>query len=363
MSKEIKTILYLSAISIFATFLFAKIVFIINQNTYSSSLIIWKRWDTILYLNLAQNGYLGALRINPASTTCLPLYPWLIRLANYIFKDYLFSGLFISNICFAIALIYLYKLLKMDFPSSTTWRTIFYFLIFPTAFFLHAAYTESLLMMCIILTVYFARKSNWFMAGIFGMFAALTRISGVVLFPTLLITYLIPIKFRVDKIKKDILWTFLPLASFVFFHLMNYYLFGNFFQYWISMKKYYWEWPTFPWTAIVRAFDRFSLLPPADWVVEGGFTIFFWFTSLILLIISIRKIPLFYNVFGWLSFLLITFTRTGTSIPRYALTFFPIFITMAILGRNRAVNYLIIITSLLLQAVFITLFVQGHWAG
>jgi 4-amino-4-deoxy-L-arabinose transferase-like glycosyltransferase len=64
----------------------------------------------------------------------LPFYPLLIKLFALIFKNYMLSALIVSNLSYALAAYYLYKLVLLDYPKEDAIRAVFYFSIFPTAY-------------------------------------------------------------------------------------------------------------------------------------------------------------------------------------------------------------------------------------
>ena len=66
----------------------------------------------------------------------------------------------------------------------------------------------------------------------------------------------------------------------------------------------------------------------------------------------------------WLSgnWLLITSVTFIESIPRYALTMFPILMLFGLLAKNRFWAGVITVWSLLFLALFTCLFVRGWWA-
>jgi len=359
--REIKSILYLSLTSIVLTFFIAKIGFIIYQNNYHSGLEIWNRWDTKHYLNIAKYGYQYSYK-DPLTITFFPLYPWFIRLVSTHFKDYLISALFITNLSFVVTLIFFYRLVRKDFNKTVAWRTIFFFSIFPTAYFLHAGYTESLFLMFIFMAFYFAREEKWLFAAATGIFASLTRINGLILIPAFLVEYIAVRKFNLRKVKLNILWILLIAIGFIYYLYINYQIFDNPFQFGIIIKELTWEHLSFPWVGLIDAVNRFFRYQSADWMIEGFFVILFWLFSLVLLIYSLKKIRPSYSVFAWLNFILMTITSIWSGLPRYTLMFFPIFIVLALLGESHAKNYFITVFSLLLQSIFLILFVQGHWA-
>ena len=71
-------------------------------------------------------------------------------------------------------LILLYKLAEQEVGEQTAWRSMWYISIFPTAFFLLAAYTEAPFLLFAIAALYCARKGKWNLAGIMALLASLT---------------------------------------------------------------------------------------------------------------------------------------------------------------------------------------------
>jgi len=82
-------------------------------------------------------------------------------------------------------MVFLYKLVRLDLSKSIAKRTIIYLLIFPTAFYFTMVYTESLFLMFILGSFYFARTRRFWLAGILGALGAMTRLPGIFLFPAL----------------------------------------------------------------------------------------------------------------------------------------------------------------------------------
>jgi len=126
-------------------------------------------FDGIHYLNIAQHGYYDF------AYAFFPLYPLLINLLGRVLLDnYLVAALLISQCSLIGALWLAYHWLK------NKWLLIF-LLAFPTAFFQQAAYTESLFLLWVFATLFCLQKKYWWRAGLFGLLAALTRVTGVFL--------------------------------------------------------------------------------------------------------------------------------------------------------------------------------------
>lgn len=78
----------------------------------------------------------------------------------------------------------------------------------------------------------------------------------------------------------------------------------------------------------------------------------------------IKGMRLSYLVFAGLAYLLPTLTGSFSSMPRYVLVIFPIFILLGIFfsKRRRLVLFLGIV-SMLLLAIETMLFIRGYWVG
>lgn len=133
---------------------------------------VWERFDTLWYLEISQHGY-----ERPDAVVFFPLYPALIRLLSAVFSP-LASALIISTIAACFAFWGFQKLLRLDLPEDTVKRALLFFALWPTAFILFAGYPESLLIALMIWAIWFARKSSWWLAGVLGLLAGLTKAVG-----------------------------------------------------------------------------------------------------------------------------------------------------------------------------------------
>jgi hypothetical protein len=148
--------------------------------------LMWDHFDSGFYLNIAHSGYWGKETLHQMSNwVFFPLYPLLIRLTASPFgtgdDTYRFAGIFVSNVMALVACSYLYKLTKHEFGSNVAARAVIYLLLFPMSFYLSAIYTESLFLALTVGCMYYARTRRWWLAGIFGGLASLTRPQGILL--------------------------------------------------------------------------------------------------------------------------------------------------------------------------------------
>lgn len=147
---------------------------------------MWLRFDSNFYLGIAQGGYWDAASLHGASNWAFfPLYPLLLRLLAFPFGSSMtalsIAGIVVANGAAAVAAIYLYKLTARELSRSMAARAVLYLAFFPLSYYLSAVYPESLFLALSLACVYYARTRRWWLAGLCGALAALTRPQGVLL--------------------------------------------------------------------------------------------------------------------------------------------------------------------------------------
>ena len=109
---------------------------------------IWAHWDGEHYVALAADGYLQPP--DNASPAFFPLYPMLMRSFTGLFGGPLSPGalslwgVLVSLLFLPFALYFVYRISEHGWGQGVAKRTVLVLAFFPAAFFLNAAYTESL---------------------------------------------------------------------------------------------------------------------------------------------------------------------------------------------------------------------------
>lgn len=148
-----------------------------GQLAFRDVLYTWYHWDAVRFATIATQGYVTA-----EYAAFFPLYPALERLVSHaLHRDILEAGMIVSNLAFLGMLIVLYRFVEMEFDSETAKRSALYISVYPTAFFFFAAYNESLFIFFMLLCFYAMRRSSWWLAGLFGGLATLSRSIGLFL--------------------------------------------------------------------------------------------------------------------------------------------------------------------------------------
>lgn len=332
-------------------------------------------FDGVHYLTIAKAGYSAQF-----TQVFFPLYPLLISIAQQIlnFINPIVLGLLISNTFFLLSLFMLTKLLKLDYKKDTIRWILLFLIVFPTSFYFGSIYTESLFFFLVISAFYAARKKWWLLSGILGALASCTRLIGIFLLPTLLWEwYTDKVKIKNEKLKvtdlHEILYALRSPLSLIPVGLLTYMLYLQ-----LKFGDWLYFWHVQPVFGAERSGGGIILLPQVLWryfkiltsiPLDSGS---FWIPALelistigavIALIIGyFKKIRLSYLLFSLLSVLLPTLTGTFSSMPRYILMVFPMFIVLGML-KSRLAKCIIIFVSVLLLVTLTILFTRGYWVA
>ncbi|MEZ5429212.1 MAG: hypothetical protein R2747_23395 [Pyrinomonadaceae bacterium] len=322
---------------------------------------IWHRWDAINYIKISEIGYVGHGE-DRFLIVFFPLYPLLVAGLKLIVRDSLLSAFLITGLAsLALGLVFR-QLVRLDHPERTAQAAVFFMFIFPTSFFLHIPYTESLFLALTIGSFLAARKRSWLVVGILGGLACITRINGVFIFPALL--FEIWQEYRETK-DINLGWfslCFLPVG-FLLYLTLNYVVAGDPFRFMDYQSQHWYRHFRFPWYGIRDAVGRFFYEQPDRAIMYSVQELIFVVIGLAAIIAGWRHLRhsyRFWMVANWLLFISTSFVL---SVPRYTLILFPLFILMALASvRSRWANMIMTVWSLMFLAFFIGQFVREQWA-
>jgi hypothetical protein len=342
---------------------------ILNSGAASWLLGPWQRFDALHYTAIAANGYQ-----NEADSVFPPLYPWLIRAIAFPFGSshtaHMTAAILVANLACLGLFILLHKVAAAEIGPEHATRTVVYLALFPTAFFLFAPYTESLFLLLALASLWSARRGAFWQAGLLGLLASLTRLTGWVL--------VVPLAYEFWRqrwspgLVKDVrgvgegtaVW--LPgLGTFLF--LLYRAAVGL--PPLSDMYRAYWYQQTgFPGYDLFRALQTMFLGAAAR---TGEFTLWFDFFCAVLLlvttILAFRRLGLTWGLYAALLLFFILLPTSELkplySFSRYALAFFPTFLLLARWGQNPWVNRLILYPSLILYLYFSGQFFIWGWVA
>jgi hypothetical protein len=333
------------------------------SSPFTAVIDMFNRWDAPHYVDIARNWYVSDPSLDAYNfIVFFPLYPILIRLITLDLNYINLSALMVSNVCSLIAFSYLYKLAKLEFNENVAVKAVLFLSVFPTAYFLSSPYTEGLFFALVIASVYYARLGNWSFAGSLSLFAALTKLFGLLLFPVLFVEYLHQRGWKPKKLKPNVLWTFSALAGFLIYLGINYQVTGSPFTF-MAIQALHWGTRLDPLSGLEGAYGWTMNAFYPDKITVGIAPIAFAVFGLLMVVVSIwkRQRPV-YMIYMFLSWALAVSTSWWISVPRYVMTMFPIFSLLGSLMRGKRGTIAGVIVSGALLCFFTAVFARGWWA-
>jgi Gpi18-like mannosyltransferase len=320
---------------------------------------IWNRWDGVNYQKLAQFGYSATGDLRPL-LVFYPLYPWTVRLFAFVTRDYLVSAFVVSTLASLVAAIVLLRLVELDYSKELAQRAVWFLFIFPTSYFLHIGYTESLFLMLALSCVLAARKRRWALAGLFGALSCLTRANGLMLIPALIVEAAHQY-WTMRRWQWSWLWITVVGLGFGVYLLINKYAAGEAFAFMAIRAEVFRISLAWPWTGVSDALASMNRNPSQAEII-GIQEFLFIVLGFVCTLVSWVKLRPSYSVWMTCNWLLVTSVTFVSSVPRYALTMFPIYILLAMLAARRVWLAILTFWSILYLSFFASLFAWGRWA-
>ncbi len=332
----------------------------------SPYLFSWANFDGEHYLSLSLYGY------KSLEQAFFPIFPLLISVFAKPFSQTVLTsiishtiiGLIISNASFLIGLVYLFKLIKIDYQKKIAFLTILFLIFFPTSFFFGSLYNESLFFLLSVLTFLKARQGHWLQASLFGAAASATRAFGILLLPALLIE-----AFVIKENWRKFFWVFLIPFGLIFYMIYQYMSVGDAFAFYhlqtiigaqhqqgfIFLPQVY-----FRYIKILLTFDGSNPFYQTI-ILEFASGILFFVLPLVGFFKKVRISYLFYALLG---FLIPTIQGSFSSTPRYVIVLFPSFLVLALMTEKiKRLRYLLLLIFIILLIIETSLFLRGYWVA
>jgi len=322
-------------------------------------------------LHIAQRGYkdFPTQDLQQQSYAFFPLYPLLIAGIAPLFGGYSpLAALAITLVSAFVGAILLYAIARQELPTPAANRTVWYFLIFPSAIFFSVAYTEALFFALSLASIYSVRCSRFTAAGILAYLAALTRPQGVLLsFPLAIEWWQLHGRqpFSRSALKNLLSVGAAPLG-FATYYAYLFFITGNPFAYFQSNAQGWGRQLSSPFDAALVMGDRlqrFAEIPFHSFQYSQLDLV----ATIVFLAMSVFIVQRFRLSYGVYSILLVVFpllTGSTMSMIRYVALSFPHFLLLGQIGtRSKTANAAITLISLLLAIQLGIRFVHWYWAG
>lgn len=348
----------------------------------------WANFDGVHYVRIGQTGYVGTGSVQ----AFFPLMPYgILHTAHQIFGDsfnVLLFGVIVTNLFAYLLVLAWFGFVKEIHNAKIAWLALLSLFLFPTAVFLGALYTESLFLFLVITAFWMAHKKWWILAGIVTGLVTATRIVGVFLIPALLIEVILQnlkhqqLRYYLKKPQQlvqeslQIVWknwqsVLCILLSFIGVGVYMLFLNGEFHDpfYFAHVQTSFGSgreetfvlYPQVVWRSIKilltsRPFDLRYFTYIQEFVAGV--------IGLVLILWSAKYVRWSYVFFSLAAFLLPTTTGTFSSMPRYLIVCFSIFLLFAkLLEKKPRAMLLCLGLSSVVLIVNTIMFIQGYWVA
>lgn len=372
---------------------------LLQSTNLPSWVFSWGGFDGVHYLSIMTEGY---LRIDLIQAF-FPLFPLLAKVVMTTTEP-LLAALLVSNLA-TLGLILVWLLYtKSIYGGSLAKKSLVLLLTFPAAFFLGAVYSESLFLLAVLSAFWAAHNKRWLLAGVLGAVASSTRLAGVFIWPSLLLAVLEQNKLlkahfsevlRQSSLQKKLtlLGTTLLKACkqerlpllFVSVSTLGFVVYAGYLQQNFNDPLYFFtvqerfntgrsDHLIFPAQSIWRQL-KILFTVPIDWkwytylqdlvltLLVGGVLVWRFVLQVLGRSKKNTQIPYHWFLFSFSALLLPLLTGSLSSMTRYVMVCFPLYVIGAATLRQKKAFWLTIFISSCLLVLNVLLFIQGYWVA
>jgi hypothetical protein len=335
----------------------------------------WERRDAVYYISIVVRGY----RLDDGTASFHPLLSWLATLLAWVVGSPLLALMLVVSLASALLLLSFERLARLDLEPEAA-RTATLLLAFsPLGFILFTPYTESVFLLCGVLCLLWARRRSWWLAGLAGGLAALTRQQGIflvlplawelweasgrrwrdalaawrdwlalALVPAGLLVWLVYRAIALNDLRAD-----LSDPQALIFSL----LISSSTKNVVPVQEFLW-----PWQALGLAFQKFSYAPEYSLMID----LVLGFGFVVLLAAAWRHLRTSYRIYA-VAIVLVSFSfHTGMlfpyfSLPRHLYVAFPVFIGLGPVFRSPWPRAMMVVGGLATALFLLTQYVFEGW--
>ena len=323
---------------------------------------LFTRFDANWYLSIVREGY----RYSPSEATNIvffPLFPMLVRGLAATGLDAVTAGFVLSNLCLAVAVVLLARLVAFELGDDPARRTVTLLLLFPTSFFFSACYTESLFLMLTVAAFLAARRGRWWLAGAAGGLAAATRLPGVALVLPLAWEYMQQKGFRLRRVHLNGAALALIPAGLGLYAWYCGWSFGDPLAFLHNQAIWHGR-PTHavPGVGLLIGVAK-AILRPDPSIHPFPLNLLYVGTAAVAVVCLLGSFLVLRPAYGLWGLVVLSISASHgriDSLPRYVLVLFPIHVVLAVLAKRRGVRWAIAVVSASLLVVLTVMFVNGY---
>jgi hypothetical protein len=327
----------------------------------------WLQWDANWQVAIAQWGYgfsFSDAHHTYASAAFQPVLPGsMAAVASLTGMPVAVAGLVVVTLALAIALVGLHRLVALDYGGQAAALAVILLLVYPTAVFLGAPYAEPLVLAEVVWAFLAVRRERWLLAGALVGLAILTKLFAAAFAIPLLVEAmsLAPPNWRL-RAKAAVLTLLGPLTGMVGLGICYGLAFHDPLRVLVAEQQWSGRQIAPPFVAIWNGFHPMPQLTIADAAPIADLV------SLGLLLAAAAyswvRLRRAYAVALIVLFLTFTSSSVPTSISRWTLDAFPVFIAGGVLlARRRWLIPPLVMGSSAAMVLFLWIYSHGGWAG
>lgn len=335
----------------------------------------WVRWDSFWYESIV-DAHPRFLPAGHSNANFFPFYSWVswvVALPIRAFLDaehaFYVGALIVSSVSLFLALKAVERIASQLAGPDVAMRSVWLIAVFPFSFFLTAVYADALYFCLCAWSLAFAYGKRWPLACVLAAMAAMTRIPGIALFPALALEYLRQHDCKVVSIKRAAgLVAILAVAPIV---IGSYYhwRYGDPMAFLHARQagwnrasgltalmrdwKYFFQGPVFDCAGVAECVREFG---PTRHLL-GAFYVALLPISIALTLIAARTLGAGLTVWALLS-IAMSLPNGFDGVGRFTSVLFPVFISLAMLLRNRAAFVAVCLASLPFLLLFFAQFAR-----
>lgn len=334
----------------------------------------WRRWDADIYVKIAERGYAGP-GAEPWSEAFLPGWPLLLRGAARLGIPTTVAALALTTLACVVAVAYLIRLVDEERPDGgdvggaddgVGRRAALYLLLFPTAVFLVAGYSEALFLAGAVPAFREARRGRWTRVALPAAVAMAARWTGLFLLVGLAVELALQLwRHRDDRVQRAaagvgaLVAGVLPAAAFATWLRAT----RGDPLYFLTAQREGWG------RAFVGPVDSFR----ATWATWAGdypsSILITWRLEIVaallgvaLVVVLVRRREWSFAAYAVATLAVMLTSSWYYSVPRALLVLFPAVIVLADLTRRRPVLHEVALVVLApLATLGVVVFTRGGW--
>ncbi|MBB5957642.1 hypothetical protein FHS29_004237 [Saccharothrix tamanrassetensis] len=340
------------------------------------------RWDAENFHQITNGGYGDeATPWVPAFYPFFPFCVWLVETVTFGKLGFLAAGMVVNGVASWCAATALLKIARHFLAGErAAWLTVAAFLTAPTAFFLHAFYSEAVFCALGFWAYLFALRRQWVWMGLCLIPLTATRITAVLFVGLCFLEFLRSKDWKPRGLLSwHLLWfpaSVLGVVAYgVVLKIVNGDALAMFSAYdTVSTWGYHVADLNIPGTLaaeVSASWDALASGRPSNWQVLShllplvGLVVLL--ASSVYTFVALRKDGIPLAAFGLASFVMFTLNSNVVSVHRYLLPCLVIYVAMVLAAQRkralRPVLYGWMYTTSLVQAAVFLFFVAGIWAG